>query len=53
MSDTRVQLDLPHVFEGPPDPQPKPDARKAVAVTRKPPEREDSTAHPLSSHRVA
>ena len=40
------QLALPHVFEGPPDPRPKPEKRKAVAVERKPPEREAAVAHP-------
>jgi len=40
------QLALPHVFEGPPDPRPKPAKRKAVRVARKPPEREAAVAHP-------
>jgi hypothetical protein len=40
------QLKLPHTFEGPPNPRPKPEKRKAVAVQRKPPQTEASVAHP-------
>ena len=37
---------LPFVFEGPPDPRPRPEKRKAIAVSRKPVQREASVAHP-------
>lgn len=39
------QLALPYVAL-PPDPQPKPDKPKAIAVQRKPPEREAAVSHP-------
>jgi hypothetical protein len=38
-------LPLPHVYE-PPDPRPRPDRRRAVAVERKPPERQIAAEHP-------
>jgi hypothetical protein len=47
------QTDLPYVFEGPPDPSPKPEKRKSVAVQRKPPEREVLVAHPVRREGVA
>ncbi len=43
---TAEQIPLPITFEGPPDPRPKPEKRKAVTVVRKPPEREAAVAHP-------
>src|ERR1017187_10436398 len=47
------QTPLPLTFEGPPNPGPKPERRKAVVVERKPEEREGAVAHPMRREGVA
>lgn len=47
------QLPLPVVFEGAPDPTPRPDRRVAVAVQRKPVEREAGAVHPQREQKQA
>jgi hypothetical protein len=44
--DKADQFVLPITFEGAPDPRPKLEKRKAVAVKRKPPQREATVVHP-------
>ena len=46
------QLALPYVFEGPPDPRPKPEKRKTINVSRKPVQREASVVHPQQSSKA-
>jgi hypothetical protein len=45
------QLSLPYVAE-PPDPRPNPNKRKAVAIERKPPQRELQAQHPDAMRRT-